>query len=318
MNQVFILGAGTSVEAGIPDFRSKGGLFEDLKKKYPALASGKDMFNISVYQNMTSKAAFYLLMGQMHKLAMHAEPTPFHQLLYALDCRQSLRRVYSQNIDSLERKAGIPSGVPDVDRGKQPDIRCVQLHGELETLRCAAKAHTARMSDFVDDILAGAIPECAECAETRDKRREAGQRSHGRSSELRPNVRLYGEEHPDGECLATLIMNDVRSIIRRKSPTILLVVGTSLETPGAIQVIQKICEALRDKTSQFNLSSGRNIKTIYVNYQLPSPRKWHQAFDVWVCGDIQEFARHLLRRMNASPQPGSTRGEPKARKVRNI
>jgi NAD-dependent SIR2 family protein deacetylase len=47
--QVIFQGAGISVQAGIPDFRSSEGLFQSLKKDNPALSSGKDLFDASVF-----------------------------------------------------------------------------------------------------------------------------------------------------------------------------------------------------------------------------------------------------------------------------
>lgn len=47
----FPQGAGVSVQAGIPDFRSSEGLFQALKKENPkeGLSSGRDLFESSVY-----------------------------------------------------------------------------------------------------------------------------------------------------------------------------------------------------------------------------------------------------------------------------
>lgn len=44
-----VLGAGISVQAGIPDFRSETGLFQTLKKDHSSLSSGKDLFDASVF-----------------------------------------------------------------------------------------------------------------------------------------------------------------------------------------------------------------------------------------------------------------------------
>lgn len=46
---MLLLGAGISVQAGIPDFRSQEGLFQSLKKDNPTLSSGKDLFDASVF-----------------------------------------------------------------------------------------------------------------------------------------------------------------------------------------------------------------------------------------------------------------------------
>jgi NAD-dependent SIR2 family protein deacetylase len=47
-----VTGAGISVAAGIPDFRSSNGLFQTLKRENPGhgLATGKDLFDASVFQ----------------------------------------------------------------------------------------------------------------------------------------------------------------------------------------------------------------------------------------------------------------------------
>lgn len=50
--EYLLKGAGISVQAGIPDFRSPEGLFQSLKRDHPrdVLASGKDLFDASVFK----------------------------------------------------------------------------------------------------------------------------------------------------------------------------------------------------------------------------------------------------------------------------
>jgi NAD-dependent histone deacetylase SIR2 len=50
---VIIAGAGISVSAGIPEFRSSTGLFRSLRKDHKLKCTGKDLFDASVYQDDT-------------------------------------------------------------------------------------------------------------------------------------------------------------------------------------------------------------------------------------------------------------------------
>lgn len=52
------------------------------------------------------------MIAQLTDLSASAQPTPFHHLLKTLDERGQLLRLYTQNIDNLEEKAGLECGVP--------------------------------------------------------------------------------------------------------------------------------------------------------------------------------------------------------------
>ncbi|KAK7461973.1 hypothetical protein VKT23_008405 [Stygiomarasmius scandens] len=114
---VVVCGAGISVHAGIPDFRSPEGLFQSLKKGNPkeALASGKDLFDASVFGSETMTSLFCQMISQLSDLSEAAQPTPFHRLLHTLDTTGKLLRVYTQNIDAIEEKCGLTFGVPDFE-----------------------------------------------------------------------------------------------------------------------------------------------------------------------------------------------------------
>src|ERR1700684_4251627 len=55
------------------------------------------------------------MIARLSELSQAAEPTAFHQVLRALDDRGKLLRVYTQNIDAIEKKSGMSFGVPDFD-----------------------------------------------------------------------------------------------------------------------------------------------------------------------------------------------------------
>lgn len=112
---VVICGAGVSVSspANIPDFRSTAGLFRKLKEKHPnaGLTSGKDLFDASLFNSSSTSSLFYSMISELKAMADAAAPTTFHHFLKRLDLEGRLLRVYTQNIDGLEEKAGLTFGL---------------------------------------------------------------------------------------------------------------------------------------------------------------------------------------------------------------
>ncbi|KAH7341861.1 DHS-like NAD/FAD-binding domain-containing protein [Rhizoctonia solani] len=111
---VVLCGAGISVHAGIPDFRSPSGLFQSLKREHPKenITSGRDLFDATIFKSEETTALFYKMISHLATLSDSAQPTPFHDMLRGLDARGQLLRVYTQNIDALEERAGLSFGVP--------------------------------------------------------------------------------------------------------------------------------------------------------------------------------------------------------------
>ncbi|GAA5864366.1 hypothetical protein JCM3774_002765 [Rhodotorula dairenensis] len=110
-----VCGAGISTASGIPDFRSGAGLFESLKKQYPdaKLSTGKDLFDVGLFASETNAAIFFNMIAELKKQTDAVRPTAFHEWLKQLDDDGKLFRVYTQNIDALEEKAGLTYGLGD-------------------------------------------------------------------------------------------------------------------------------------------------------------------------------------------------------------
>lgn len=97
-NIVFFGGAGVSTESGIPDFRSKDGLYNQYYK-YPP----EQILSHTFFINNTDE--FY----RFYKAKMNSlqyKPNITHIKLAELESKGKLKAVITQNIDGLHQKAG--------------------------------------------------------------------------------------------------------------------------------------------------------------------------------------------------------------------
>ncbi|KAJ6570121.1 DHS-like NAD/FAD-binding domain-containing protein [Mycena vulgaris] len=281
---VIVCGAGISVQAGIPDFRSPEGLFQTLKRDNPkeALASGKDLFDASVFHSENTTALFCQMIARLSELSNAAEPTPFHNLLRTLDDRGKLLRVYTQNIDAIEQKSGLSFGVPPFqDKRSKPRTpkakslfavlpeaapplenvasssrlptppaetpRCIPLHGTLQTVHCQVCNHSFALADHLGSLVLGTPPACPECTAMEETRQLVGKRARG-IGRLRPSVVLYNEAHKDGEGVGEVVRRDLLGLSKgkgRSGADLLLVVGTSLRVQGTKRMVREFAKAVR-------------------------------------------------------------------------
>lgn len=97
-NIVFFGGAGVSTESGIPDFRSKDGLYNQQYKFPP-----EEILSHGFFMNNTE--TFYeFYRDKMNSLKY--EPNVTHFKLSQLESTGKLKAVITQNIDGLHQKAG--------------------------------------------------------------------------------------------------------------------------------------------------------------------------------------------------------------------
>ena len=95
---VFFTGAGVSTESGIPDFRSKDGLYNQ-KYDYPPEEILSHHFFIS-----NPKEFYKFYKDKLNTL--DKEPNIFHKYLKTLEDKNKLLGIITQNIDGLHEKAG--------------------------------------------------------------------------------------------------------------------------------------------------------------------------------------------------------------------
>ncbi|EJP69470.1 Sir2 family protein [Beauveria bassiana ARSEF 2860] len=261
---VVVAGAGISVSAGIPDFRSSNGLFATTKKQYNVKSSGKHLFDASVYKHDSSTQSFHKMVRDMSAMSAKAVPTPFHHMLASLAQEGRLLRLYSQNIDCLDTQMEpLETKVPLNPKGPWP--KTIQLHGGLQHMVCTK---CSELSPLKAELFNGPEPPlCAACTEQDSIRTiYGGKRSHG-IGRLRPRFVLYNEYNPDEEAIGNVSSADLRT-----RPDAVIVVGTTLKVPGTRRLVKELCQVTRGRKDGF---------TAWINLS-PEPK----GIDLKDCWDM--------------------------------
>ena len=100
-NILILTGAGVSVSAGIPDFRSANGIYARLKREFN-MPSPTCMFDIDYFNS--NPGTFFNFASELWPGRF--KPSRSHLFLADLERRGKLLRNYTQNIDTLEHQAG--------------------------------------------------------------------------------------------------------------------------------------------------------------------------------------------------------------------
>ncbi|XP_059610515.1 NAD-dependent protein deacetylase Sirt2 [Phlebotomus argentipes] len=186
-NIVTMVGAGISTSAGIPDFRSPDtGLYSNLQKynlPYPTAIFELDYF-------IDNPQPFFTLAKELYPGTF--KPTPCHYFVKLLHDKGWLKRHYTQNIDTLERIAGVPGE------------KMVEAHGTFYTNHCLGCHKAFSMEWMKEEIFADRVPTCTEC-----------------NGVVKPDIVFFGENLP--ESFHQLPAKDF------KDCDLLIIMGTSLE-----------------------------------------------------------------------------------------
>jgi len=165
---VVMAGAGISVSAGIPDFRSPDGLYARLKEytDMPEISSPEELFSIDYFKR--NPIPFTLRAKDM--LPGNFQPTMTHLFLKLLDERGLLYRLYSQNIDTLETQSGIPHDKTVLAHGSFHDVHCINPE-------CKKRMMLPEWRKSIDETTP---PKCTDCG-----------------SLVKPDIVFFGESLPD-------------------------------------------------------------------------------------------------------------------------
>lgn len=260
-----------------------------------------------IWKDPTSTAVFYKFIASL-RASIHEDgknPTPTHRFIKTLRDRRKLVRCYTQNIDGMEERVGLATSL-ELGKGNrarftkkalaQPklspnsqnrdqDTGCevVQLHGDLKTLRCTLCQQTCTWQQpDTDRLLAGKPPHCSSCISKDQDRQDRGKRGT-KIGTLRPNIVLYGEEHPSADTVGKISSHDLLL-----SPDTLLILGTSLHVHGLKVLVREFAKAVHAR-------AGGKGKVILINLSKPSESVWKDVIDYWVSMDCDEWVGAMKR-----------------------
>lgn len=109
---IALTGAGISVESGIPDFRSAGGLWS---KYDPSEYATIDGF-------IRNPEKIWNMLRDMSELVMNAKPNKAHMGMGELESMGLLNHIITQNVDNLHQAGGAK--------------KVIEYHGNSSTLSC--------------------------------------------------------------------------------------------------------------------------------------------------------------------------------------
>ncbi|KAK3914061.1 NAD-dependent protein deacetylase sirtuin-1 [Frankliniella fusca] len=142
---IVLTGAGVSVSCGIPDFRSRDGIYSRLAVDFPDLPDPQAMFDINYFSQDPRpffKFAREIYPGQF-------KPSLCHRFIKKIEDHGKLLRNYSQNIDTLEHVAGIKN--------------VIECHGSFSNASCTRCKHKVTAEEIREDIMQQKIPLCPKC-----------------------------------------------------------------------------------------------------------------------------------------------------------
>ncbi len=194
---IVIAGAGLSVSCGIPDFRSAGGIYDLVRTLDLGLTSPEDLLHFESFKD--DPRPFFKFFSSLLCPGTH-EPSRGHYFLRALEERGKLLRVYTQNIDGLEARAGVKA--------------VVNCHGSFLSATCLNCRKKYSWCDIEGDVAAQQVPLC---------------KLHGCIGIIKPDITFFGEKTPG--LLNRMLQKD------RMKADLLIVMGTSLQVAPVSRIL---------------------------------------------------------------------------------
>ncbi|KAG9068216.1 NAD-dependent histone deacetylase sir2 [Linnemannia hyalina] len=278
-----LTGAGVSVSCGIPDFRSKDGIYSRLSEF--ELDDPQQMFDLDFFRERPE--IFYSFAREI--FPSNFTPSPSHYFIKLLEDHGKLLRNYTQNIDTLEQKAGIRS--------------VLQCHGSFATASCVRCRNQVQGDEIKDSIFKQEVAYCKVCkkptpppkARKRSKAKfdfdddddDSEEEDDDNRALMKPDIVFFGEKLPQ---IFDRSLADDRELV-----DLLIVIGSSLK----VAPVSDIMHQLPNKVPQILINRTPN----------------HQMdFDVQLLGNCDAIVAELCRmvgwELKHDKLPGGTSNVP--------
>ncbi|KAF8074705.1 SIR2-domain-containing protein [Lyophyllum atratum] len=272
------------VSCGIPDFRSRDGLYASLKDRGQyELDDPQQMFDINYFRE--NPAVFYSFASQIYP--SNFIPSPCHRFIKLIEEKDKLLRNYTQNIDTLETLAGVQ--------------RVLQCHGSFATASCLLCRRRVPGAEIEADIMNQKVAICPVChppAAPTPKKKKGKKKAKGdwdsndedESDDaayppgiMKPDITFFGEKLTD---------EFDRSLAEdRERVDLLLVIGTSLKVSPVAEILSHL---------------PHSVPQILIN---KTPIR-HINPDIVLLGNADDIVNHLCDELGWElPAPG-TQPEP--------
>ncbi|KAF9353700.1 NAD-dependent histone deacetylase sir2 [Mortierella sp. AD094] len=287
-----LTGAGVSVSCGIPDFRSEDGIYSRLSEF--ELDDPQQMFDLDFFRERPQ--IFYSFAREI--FPSNFTPSPSHYFIKLLESQDKLLRNYTQNIDTLEQKAGIR--------------KVLQCHGSFATASCVRCGHQVPGDEIKDQIFKQEVAYCKVCRTPSPppkakakKRSKSGYHSSDDDDDdddddestkalMKPDIVFFGEKLP--AVFHQSLKED------REKVDLLIVIGSSLKVAPVSDIMHQL---------------PNSVPQILIN-RTPN----HQMeFDVQLLGNCDAIVAELCRmvgwELKHEKLPGGTSNVPEMEKYTN-
>eukprot|EP00116_Pleurobrachia_bachei_P005629 sb/3465891/ len=262
-NVIVLTGAGISTSAGIPDFRTPGtGVYDNVQwylDKYN-VDNAMELFSYKLFQE--DPVPFYSLCKDVKYPAETAKPTLAHYFIRLLSDKGVLLRNYTQNIDMLQSKTGIP------------DEKVFEVHGSFRSGRCTKCSATYTEEELKEYIMSGEVGHCTDCEE---------------GGVIKPGIVMFGEPLPnsyickisgdEGKCDLLIVMGTSLSV----GPVNQIPNCVPPSTPRLLLNMEKVCV---DESMKMNL----NAPMFFFDHP-------DNKTDVFLGGPVDESVRVLAEKV---------------------